>query len=573
MGIASNVKLRTKLVGGFVIMALVAGLIGGLGCWSTHRVTQDMRDIAGNYLPSIESLLKVKLGGEQVKTALRTLLDADARPDVHKQQYECVATARESYQAAWKVYESLPHRPEEEMVWKELAPAWEAWRSDNSEFLRLAEDFDKIETGAPARTGADMRAHMNHQMMTVCHASQQKANDLLDRLIKVNSDAAAEASQHTEQGAARAAMMLVTTTLVVLVAAAVFGTVLALSVTQPLLNSVAFVQSMAKGDLTQTLDIDRQDEIGTLAKALNEMGANLRRMFADITSNTAVLTGSSTELAATASQLASGAEETTTQSATVAAAAEQMSTNMTTMAASSEKMSGNVKTVASAVEELTASISEVAKSAEQAATVADTAAELAKAGNNKINELGAAAGEIGKVIEVIQDIAEQTNLLALNATIEAARAGDAGKGFAVVATEVKELARQTAAATEDIRQRIEGIQGSTGQVVQSIGEIGEVIKKVNEVSRTIASAVEEQSITTKEIARNVAQTSLAAESVAKGVADSASVTHKIARNIVEVDQAAKQTAQGATIAQSASGKVTRVADQLQSLVGQFKTSA
>ena len=205
--------------------------------------------------------------------------------------------------------------------------------------------------------------------------------------------------------------------------------------------------------------------------------------------------------------------------------------------------------------------------------MAGTAAGLAGDGNAKIGELGTAATEIGKVIEVIQDIAEQTSLLALNATIEAARAGDAGKGFAVVATEVKELAKQTAAATEDIRRRIEGIQTSTGQAVRSIGEITEVIKKVNEVSRTIASAVEEQSITTKEIAKNVAETSTAAQTVARGVAESASVTREIARNITDVDAAAKQTAQGATVAQTASGKVSDVTEQLHALVGQFKTSA
>ena len=281
---------------------------------------------------------------------------------------------------------------------------------------------------------------------------------------------------------------------------------------------------------------------------------------------------SSTELSATATQLASGAEETTNQSNTVAAAAEEMSANMNSVAASTEQMSANVRVVASAVEELTASISGVARSAEQAASVAGTAAGLAGDGNAKIGELGAAASEIGKVIEVIQDIAEQTNLLALNATIEAARAGDAGKGFAVVATEVKELAKQTAAATEDIRRRIEGIQTSTGQAVRSIGEITEVIKKVNEVSRTIASAVEEQSITTREIAKNVAETSTAAQTVARGVAESATVTREIAKNIVEVDAAARQTAQGATVTQTASGKVSDVTEQLHALVGQFKTS-
>jgi methyl-accepting chemotaxis protein len=327
------------------------------------------------------------------------------------------------------------------------------------------------------------------------------------------------------------------------------------------------------GDLTRRLPAARRDEIGRLSEQFNRFVGKLHDTVRGVVRETATLGGESAELSRTATDLASGAEETTNQSASVAAAAEQMSANMTTMAASTDQMSGNVKTVASAVEELTASISEVARSAEQAASVANNAAELVTAGNGKIGELGVAAAEVGKVIEVIMDIAEQTNLLALNATIEAARAGEAGMGFAVVASEVKELARQTATATQDIRQRIEGMQNSTGEVVQSIGEIGEVIKKVNEVSRTIASAVEEQSITTKEIARNVAQTSAAAETVAKGVAESATATQEIARNMVQVDQAAKQTAQGATITQSTSGKLTHVAEELQSLVGQFKTSA
>jgi len=202
--------------------------------------------------------------------------------------------------------------------------------------------------------------------------------------------------------------------------------------------------------------------------------------------------------------------------------------------------------------------------------VADNAAQLVSTSNSQIGELGGAADEIGKVIEVIQDIAEQTNLLALNATIEAARAGDAGKGFAVVATEVKELAKQTASATEDIRKRIKGIQGSSGRAVKSIGDISDVVKQVNELSRMIASVVEEQSITTKEIARNMVQSSNAAQMVSRGVAESATATQEITRNIVGVDQAARQSAQGAAQTQTTSRELSTVAEQLQGLVGQFK---
>lgn len=350
----------------------------------------------------------------------------------------------------------------------------------------------------------------------------------------------------------------------------VLALVFSRSIVGPLQKGLRFAQAASQGDLTQRLDIRQRDEVGELAEALNGMVGNIGSLVQSLSHNAETLAGAATEMAATSTQLASGAEETTNQSTTVAAAAEEMSTNMTGMAAATEQMSANVKTVASAVEEMTASIGEVARNAEQAAAVAANAAQLAETSNAKIGELGAAADEIGKVIEVIQDIAEQTNLLALNATIEAARAGDAGKGFAVVATEVKELAKQTAEATEDIRRRIEAIQGTTGEAVTSIGEITKVIGTVNEVSRTIASAVEEQSITTKEIASNVAQTATAAETVSQGVAQTASASGEITRNIAAVDEAAKQTATGAAQTRSAGAELSKLAEQLQSLVGQFK---
>jgi methyl-accepting chemotaxis protein len=354
------------------------------------------------------------------------------------------------------------------------------------------------------------------------------------------------------------------------------GIVLAVMVTRmivkPIRKTVDMIKDIAQGegDLTRRLDESAKDETGELAHWFNTFVEKLQGIIKQIAGNTKTLAGASTELSATATQLASGAEETTSQSATVASAAEEMATNMNNMAAATEQMTTNVKTVAAATEEMTASISEIAKNAEQASSVAGNAATMAESSNQTIGQLGSAADEIGKVIQVIQDIAEQTNLLALNATIEAARAGDAGKGFAVVATEVKELAKQTAEATEDIRGKIEGIQSSTGLAIKSIGSISEVIQQVNEISRTIASAVEEQSVTTKEIAQNVAQTSHAAETVSVGVTQSASASKEITQNIVGVDQASKQTAQGAAQTQTAGAELSKLAEELQSLVGQFK---
>ena len=360
--------------------------------------------------------------------------------------------------------------------------------------------------------------------------------------------------------------------LVLVVALGAAATVLARRVSKPLSRAADMLKDIAQGegDLTKRLEITSQDEAGDLAQWFNTFIEKIQRIVAEISHNAGTLAHSSAELSATSTQMASTSDEMSQQSAAVASAADTMASNMNTMAVSTAQMSTNVKTVAAAVEEMTASIGEVARNAEQAASVADNAARLADTSNQKIGQLGTAADEIGKVIEVIQDIAEQTNLLALNATIEAARAGDAGKGFAVVATEVKELAKQTADATEEIRGRIEGIQASTGQAVHSIAEISEVISNVNQVSRTIASAVEEQNITTREIAQTVHETASASEAVANSVAESACTTQEITTRIAGVDRAVKETAQGATQTQAAGDGLSALAEQLKTLVGQFK---
>jgi len=344
------------------------------------------------------------------------------------------------------------------------------------------------------------------------------------------------------------------------------------TITSPIRQTVAVLKDISEGegDLTKRLTVSTRDEIGDLALYFNRFVEKLHGIIKVVATNVNTVASSASGLTVTATQLASGAEQTTAQSAQVAAAAEETSTNMNSMVAATEEMSTNVKTVSAAIEEFTSSVGEVAKSAERAASVAADASQLVEASNTQIRDLGNAADQIGKVIEVIQDIAEQTNLLALNATIEAARAGESGRGFAVVATEVKELAKQTASATEDIRQRIQAIQDSTGLAVQSMGGISDVIRQVNELSRIIATAVEEQSITTKEIAQNIGHSSTAAQTVAQGVAESASASQEIARIIVDVDRAAKQAAEGASHTEASGRELSNVAEQLQTLVGQFQ---
>ena len=268
------------------------------------------------------------------------------------------------------------------------------------------------------------------------------------------------------------------------------------------------------------------------------MTENLRATLEAVNKNAQSLASASAELSIVAQQMSSNSEETAAQAGVVANASEQVGKNVSTVAASAEEMSISVR--------------EIAKNASEAARVAVSAVKVADDTNRTVTKLGESSVEIGKVIKVITSIAQQTNLLALNATIEAARAGEAGKGFAVVANEVKELAKQTAAATEDISQKIEAIQNDTKAAVGAISQIGVVIGQINDFQTTIASAVEEQAATTNEIARSAGE--------------AARNSNEIAGNIAGVSVAAKDTTEGANNTLNAARELARLASELRSVV-------
>lgn len=272
-----------------------------------------------------------------------------------------------------------------------------------------------------------------------------------------------------------------------------------------------------------------------------ELMSSLQAVLKKVADSSTAIAAASEELSAVSTQMRSNAEETSAQAEVVSAA--------------SEEVSANTQTVATGIEEMGASIKEISRNAAESAKVAMAAVKLAEMTNSTIAKLGESSAEIGKVIKVITSIAGQTKLLALNATIESARAGEMGKGFAVVANEVKELAKETAKATEDIGQKIEAIQCDTTAAIQAIGQIGEVINQINDISNMIASAVEEQNATTNEISRNVSETS-------KG-------TSEIAQNITSVAEAAKNTNEGARNSQSAAEELAHMAAELQQLVTEF----
>ena len=364
---------------------------------------------------------------------------------------------------------------------------------------------------------------------------------------------------------------------------------MAANLTDQVRNIAKVTTAVANGDLSQKITVEAKGEIlelkstvNTMVDQLNSFAGEVTRVakevgtegklggqakvegvagtWRDLTDNVNLMAANLTEQVKQIAQVAiavnNSSEELMSESQQMGSVAEQTSAQAGNVSAAAEQVSANTQSVATGVEEMTASIKEIARNASDAARVATDAVQTAETTNETIGKLGISSAEIGNVIKVITSIAQQTNLLALNATIEAARAGEAGKGFAVVANEVKELAKQTATATEDIGQKIEAIQTDTKESVAAITQITSIINQINDIQNTIASAVEEQTATTNEIARNVNQ-------AARG-------STEIASNITSVAEAAQSTANSAGNTQKAAGGLSKTASELQELVSRFK---
>ncbi len=347
--------------------------------------------------------------------------------------------------------------------------------------------------------------------------------------LQADAQAYAASALDEADAAARQGMIV---TLVVLLAGITAAVLLGAQVSRRIKRSVAGLQgslnAMAGGDLTQDAPLYSRDELAQAGEALNTARVALAEMLAGVSASSTTVAGTADQLASSGERVASGTEETSAQAGVVAAAAEQVSRNVQTAAAGAEQMG--------------ASIREIAQNAAQAARVASQATGVAQSTSETVARLGTSSQEIGDVVKAITSIAEQTNLLALNATIEAARAGEAGKGFAVVASEVKDLAQETARATEDIARRVEAIQADTAGAVTAISEISAIIASINDYQLTIASAVEEQTATTNEMSRAVAEAAMGSNEIATNITGVASVAAQSSRTVAEMGDSVAELA-------------------------------
>ncbi len=530
-----NVRVGTRLGVAFGLICGLLVIVVGVGLTSQASQQDAERAILQNATVSRDVLeLKAQaavLNGSQNAYALDVLRGTVGALDDNAPYRRANLDAVEGFRSALAVVDQDPLGAEERALVADI-------RVDFEHFLALDDQIVALfRQGTPDAAAQAGDLVLGESQETAGHV-QDDSDTLADSLIadSVRSERDARAASR------RADALMLGAGALALILAVALAVVITRSLTIPLRRTMDVLRAVAGGDLTPRLGAHRRDEVGQMGAALDETLERMGGTITTIAGGSSLLAASSEELSAVSQQMGSAAAETAAQAATVSAAAEQVSTSL--------------HSVSAGAEELGTSIQEIARNTSEAATVAAQAVGVALGTNDTVLQLRASSVEIGEVIKVITSIAQQTNLLALNATIEAARAGEAGKGFAVVANEVKDLARKTARSSDEIARKIESIQADTSEAVTAISRITAIIHQINDIQTVIAASVEEQAVTTREIARSVSEAAMGST--------------EIARNITGVAETAETTTQGASETQRAAGELARLATELQVLVSQFR---
>jgi len=574
MLILETLSIKKKIMIGFAIGLIITTVVGIVGVYDIYSLDNSISNIGENRIPDLQNI--GALNKERMAIRAQT-------QEIWSQQNVEQSNAIVSYRriqkernASWIIVDSLmkniQSRPRQSTKGKELMSTinqrYAEWRS-------IYVTLDSIIGNFVSSTNEKERAEL--------YVAYRQT---VDRMVPISNSldkTFEEFTQNNFTNTTKMALKLVNSTgvtsryligliFVAILITVILGLFLGHTILNPILKTITILKDIAdgNGDLTKRLTVSGKDEIAVLSTCFNKFVEKLQIIIASITGNANTVASSATELSAVSTQIAANAEEMSTQTSTVASATEQATTNINSISSAAEEMSSSANSVATAIEEMSASLNEVSRNCQKELQIAAEANTHAKSSKDVMDKLGTAAKAIGKVVEVINDIADKTNLLALNATIEAASAGEAGKGFAVVASEVKELAKQTAQATQEIQKQVEDMQTNTDTAIKAIESVSKVIEEVNVISQTIVSAVEEQSATVNEISRNVSGVSTGAQEVSKNVAESATGLSEVSSTIAGVNNAVGDTAKGIVQVKTSAEELSKLSENLKELLGQFR---
>jgi methyl-accepting chemotaxis protein len=523
----ADLGVSVKVLAAVATAALVALIVGIIGLVSLGNASASAQLIYNSNVTSIKAVGQLKNAVSQARADVAMpALSTDA---AHTNKFGDAFTAdMKAFTAAMTAYRDSMPTSDPKLI-DDLQTNWDAYADIATTKLIPAGNRNALNEWAAIR---------DTQTLPVL----EKVYDELTALDSAETADAAKNASTAKAGYESSRTTSIITLVVGLMLALAIGLLVARKIVQSLTKVTYVCDGLANGDLTRHTGLDTNDEPGRMGRSLDVAMTRLRTTISTIEGSAASLAGASEQMTGTAANIAASAEQTSAQALAVSTAADEVSRSVETVAAGSEQMG--------------ASIREISQNAAEAARVATEAVTAAATTSATMNKLGDSSAEIGNVIKVITSIAEQTNLLALNATIEAARAGEMGKGFAVVASEVKDLAQETARATEDISRRVEAIQADTSGAITAIEQISLVIERISEFQTTIASAVEQQTATTAEMNRSVAEAS--------------GGTAEIAQNITGVADAARMTSQGVAETQQATAELARMSTELNSLVSTFR---
>ncbi|WP_306549326.1 methyl-accepting chemotaxis protein [Desulfobulbus sp.] len=550
-----NFKIGSRLGLAFGLILALMMIVGGYAIKDIKSLDKDIDELVNNRMVKVEQLNIIIDNINLLARSLRNII-IDDNKDHQADEMRRIAEARKKVGELMAELEKTITNEKAIVLFNKIKEA-------RGEYVRSTEAYMELVKAGQSEQAKKM-------LLSEIRQTQKPYLDTLEELIILQTNLAKKLGAAAGEAASAATTIISVLLGTALVLSIVLAIVIIRSITAPVGKASALAELMAKGDFTTKLDINQQDEIGLMAKSLNSMIEQLASMIREIVGGVNQLTASSADMAAVSQQLTSAARDTSSRSETVAAATEEMNVNFQSVSAAMEQSTANVNMVASSTEEMTATVNEIAQNAEKARSISEGAVKQSRQTSEKMAELGESARKIGRVTETITEISEQTNLLALNATIEAARAGDAGKGFAVVANEIKELARQTAEATVDIKNQISEMQRTTAVTVEDIERISEVIVEINNVINGIATAVEEQSAASSEIAGNISQASQGIAEVNENVAQSTVVIGDIARDIALINQQSTQVDNGSGQVQASAQGLSALATQLEGLVKRFK---